>query len=249
MMDVEPSWQSPPRGPTLPVGHLHLWRASLDRPADRLEEMWQSLSADERRRAGNLRLERDTWRYVAGRGILRSILGRYLAEDPGLIAFQYGQQGKPALAEGFGDAGLEFSLSHSGALALFALVHQRAVGVDLEQVRHLPDEDAMAARFFSAEEYAAYRKLPPDQQTLAFFQCWTRKEAYLKALGDGLTRDLSSFDVSLAPGEPARLLRVVAWDPAEAGRWSLISLVPAAGFVAAVAVQGPTPEPTFWDYV
>jgi 4'-phosphopantetheinyl transferase len=234
------NWPSPPPGLALAGDEIHVWRASLDQPAGRHEEMWRVLSADERRRAGRFHFERDRWRFVARRAFLRAILGLYLDQDPAQVQFFYGSHGKPALAVGDDAAGLEFNLAHSGALALYAFACGRAVGVDVEQVHPIADADDVATRFFSAQEKAAYSQLPPGQREMGFFLCWTRKEAYVKALGEGLARPLGSFDVSLAPGEPARLLR--------APGWSLISLEPAAGFVGALAVHGQDLPVACWDY-
>ena len=247
MAPPEQPWRSPPPGLTLADDEVHVWRASLDQPADRLEEVWRSLSADERERADRFHLERDGWRFAVGRGALRSILGLYLALDPGQVQFCYGSRGKPDLARGLGDDHLTFNLAHAGSIALYALTRSRAIGIDVEQVWPLLDADQMAARFFSACENATYRVLPAEQKPLAFYLCWTRKEAYIKALGEGLAQPLESFDVSLAPREPARLLRV-AWDPDEASRWSLISLTPLPGFVAALAVQGQDWRVACWDH-
>ena len=241
----DPPWRSPPPGLTLASDEVHVWRAWLDQPAARVEKMSQALCADERQRVVQFHFERDRQRYIMGRGMLRSILGLYLRVDPGQVQFRYGPRGKPALD--LGDNNLAFNLAHAGPLALYALTRNRAIGVDVEPVRPLPDADQVAARFFSVHETAAYLDLPPDQKQQGFFLCWTRKEAYIKALGEGLAQPLESFDVSLAPGEPARLLRV-AWDPDEASRWSLISLTPSPCFVAALAVQGQDQHITCWDY-
>ncbi len=243
----EQPWRSPPPGLILAGDEIHVWRASLDQPAARVEVMSRALSADELQRAGNFHFERDRWRFIIGRGVLRSILGLYLDLDPGQVQFRYGPRGKPALAAGLSVADLAFNLAHAGPLALYAFTCNRAIGIDVEQVRLLPDADQVAARFFSVRENAAYLELPPDQKPQGFFLCWTRKEAYLKALGEGLAQPLASFDVSLAPGEPARLLHV-AWDPDEIARWFLMSMMPLPGFVAALAVQGHGGRVACWNY-
>jgi len=194
------------------------------------------LSADEAKRAAAFCFERDRHRFVAARGFLREILGRYLRAAGEALSFEYGPHGKPALAGEFRDA-LRFNVSHSGEMALYAVTLQREVGVDIEALREVNDAEQIAERFFSPAERVAFRLQAPGQRQQAFFNCWTRKEAYLKALGDGLARPLDGFDVTLAPGEPARLLRVEG-EPRESERWSLRELLPARGYVGAVAVEG-----------
>lgn len=247
MFLLEQPWRSSPPGLILAGDDIHIWRGSLDQPADRAEAMWQTLSTDECRRADHFQFERDRWRFVVGRGVLRSILGLYLNLDPAQVQFCYGLRGKPSLAVGLDNVSLEFNLTHSGPLALYAFTRDRPIGVDVEQVRPLPDADQMVAQFFSPNEKAAYRELPADQKQLGFYLCWTRKEACIKALGEGLAQPLSSFDVSLTPGEPARVLRTAS-DPDDASLWSLISLTPLPGFVAALAVQGQDWHLACWDY-
>ena len=242
----ERAWQSPAPRLTLEDGEIHVWRASLDRPAGAVDSMRRTLSADERQRASRFRFERDRERFAVGRGVLRRLCGLYLDLDPGQIRFSYGPRGKPSLAPGHRSARLGFNLAHSGSLALYAFTRGGPIGVDVEHVRPLPDADDLAARFFSACERETYGELPPGQKPLGFYLCWTRKEAFVKALGEGLSLPLDSFDVSLAPGEPARLLQV-APDPDEAARWSLYSLEPRPAFVGAVAVRGRNQQLLCWD--
>jgi len=216
-------------------GEVRVWLARLDCPAPVLAALDRRLSTEERTRAAAFRFARDRRRFVAARGFLRGVLGRCLEVHPQEVKFAYGSHGKPRLAEE--GSGLRFNLSHSGERAACALCLGSEIGVDVEAVRDLGDADDIAARFFSAAEGAALRRLPANERLEAFFHCWTRKEAYLKALGDGLARPLDGFDVTLLPAEPARLARV-AGDEAEAARWSLEQLDPGPGYVGAVAVQG-----------
>lgn len=222
---------------TLPRDEVHVWTASLDRPAVELERLHATLSPDEVARAARFRFEQDRRRFVAARGLLRAILSRYLDRPPSELAFEYGPFGKPSLAPGTAQPLLHFNLSHAGGLALYVLACDRRVGVDLEQVRPLPDMAALVERFFAEREKAEFRALPPAGQQEAFFTCWTRKEAYIKARGDGLTFPLHAFDVTIRFSEPA-ILRSVSGDTAEAARWSLRSIRPGAGYVATVAVEG-----------
>jgi 4'-phosphopantetheinyl transferase len=216
---------------------LHVVVLDLDVPAPALARVAALLSSDERDRAARFAFERDRRRFVAARGGLRSILGACLAGDPARITFAYGRHGKPVLAGAFADTGVCFNVSHSDALGLVALTRGREIGVDVECVRPLRDAAAIARRFFSPRETASLLSLPEDQRERAFFDCWTRKEAFIKATGEGLSRALDAFDVSLRPGEPARLEHVEG-DPGEADHWSLLSLAPASGYASAVALRG-----------
>jgi 4'-phosphopantetheinyl transferase len=193
------------------------------------------LSAAERERARRFAFGRDARRFIVGRGRLRQLLGARLGVPPESVELVYGARGKPALANS-GRNSLRFNLSHRDDLAVYALSWGCDVGIDVEAIRPLPDADAIAARFFSRPEHAAYRALEPRDRPLGFFQCWTRKEAFIKALGEGLSHPLDSFDVSLAPGAPAELLRVEAV-PGDDRGWRLASFFPAAGFVAAVVAE------------
>ncbi len=200
-------------------GTVHVWRGSLDQEPEVRRRLEGLLSGDERERARGFRFARDRTRYVVGRGLLRALLGRYVAADPACLRFRYGPQGKPALA---GDGPL-FNLAHSGTTALYALSSSFDVGVDVELLQPRLTDNRIAERFFSPLEVRTLRALPEQEQVQAFFACWTRKEAFLKARGDGLTIALDSFDVTLAPNEPAALLRT-GWFPEERSRWQLVDL-------------------------
>jgi 4'-phosphopantetheinyl transferase len=194
------------------------------------------LSDDERVRADRFTCDRHRRRFVVARARLRRLLGARLGERPESVELVYGAHGKPALAPRFADSDLRFNLSHCGDLAVYALASGREVGVDVEAIHEFPDADHVAARFFSPREYEGYRALDPHDRPLAFFNCWTRKEAFVKAIGAGVFHPLDSFDVTLAPGEPARILRVENTPGEECG-WRLERFSPAAGFVAAVVTH------------
>lgn len=214
--------------PALAADDVHVWHVDLRRKADTLEPL---LSEDEVERADRFRFERDRRRYVVGRGLVRTLLGRYLRRDPAGLVFRYGRYGRPELPT------LSFNVSHSGETALVAVALDGDVGVDVEQLRPEPAEEEVAERFFSRREVEALRSLRRVEQPSAFLACWTRKEAFVKALGDGLSLALDSFDVTLRPGEAPALTRT-AWSASEPRRWSLVDLsarVP--GHVAALAVR------------
>ena len=230
-------WSDPPYSLSLSGEEVHVWRASLNLPGPCIQRMLQTLAPEERERADRFRFAEHRERYIAGRGLLRNILSRYLNEEPDDIEFCYNRQGKPALKALHGAPDFRFNLSHSSTLALYAVARNREVGVDVESVRSdLPHEE-IAEHFFSAREIAALRNLPVHLRDEGFFNCWTRKEAYLKARGDGLALSLERFTVSLAPGEPAALLDNLD-DPEELSRWSLQKLTSLSGYIAALAVEG-----------
>ena len=230
---ADPPWQPPPADPVATPGAVDVWRIALDLGGPAVDRLAATLAPDELARADRLRVPRGRGRFIAGRGALRAILGRYLGEPAGRLAFLYGGRGKPALP----GTGLEFNLTHSGGLALLAVARGRAVGVDIEEARPMADADRLVERFFSPREVAAYLALPAAERPAAFFRCWTRKEAYMKATGLGMGQPLDGFDVSLAPGDPPRLL-AVAGRPGEADRWSMHDLHPGPGYAAALLVEG-----------
>jgi len=243
--DAPARWQLSNPDLSLPPQEVHVWRASLDQPA-LLADFFATLSPDEQKRAARFHFQKDREHYTAARGLLRAILSRYLKLDPADLAFGYSSYGKPYLA-GEQPDGVRFNISHSHGLALLAFARGRDLGVDVEFVRPDIAEEEIAERFFSAAEVAALRALPASRQAEGFFNCWTRKEAYIKARGEGLSLPLDQFDVSLAPGEPAALLctRVAVND---ASRWSMVKLKPGAGFKAALVVEGRDWQLRCWQW-
>jgi 4'-phosphopantetheinyl transferase len=233
----ETGWLAPPSELTLGRDEIHVWRASLEQPASVLNQMRAVLNAEEREKAARFVFPLHRERFVVARGILRHLLARYLSKRPAELLFELNAYGKPALrADARGVTRLHFNVSHSGGLALYAFSHDLEVGVDVEQMRQDFATEEIAERFFSPCEVRAFKELPPHQKAEAFFNCWTRKEAYIKALGKGLSHPLESFAVSLAPGLPACLLSDQA-DPEEAGRWSLLELPIDPGYAAALAIR------------
>lgn len=245
--DDQQLWLDAPERPALAAGEAHVWRACLSPGAAVLRELWESLSPDERGRAGRFHFRRDREHFVAARGALRNILGRYLGSEPGRLLFSYDGYGKPSLGGETCGGPLRFNVSHSGGVALYALTAGPEVGVDIEQVREEFASLEIAERFFSRREYAALEALAPDERASAFFDCWTRKEAYIKARGEGLSHPLHLFSVSLGPCEPAALLSTEN-DPQEAARWSLVELSPGEGYRAALAVRGERPLLRLWRW-
>lgn len=228
-------WPAPSAHPPCDCNEVHVWCRNLAvSDAERhLLEGW--LSPDEIVRSQRFRFDRDRMRFIVRRATLRALLGSYIGAEPDAIAFTYGARGKPVLGPPF-DAGIiDFNMSHSNGLGLFAFTRERQIGVDVEAIRALDDADIIARRFFTAPENAALNSVVTSQRADAFYNCWTRKEAFVKATGEGLQRPLDSFVVSLVPGEPARLLSSADGD---VDAWSLQSVTPAPGFVGAVAARG-----------
>jgi 4'-phosphopantetheinyl transferase len=234
MILPDTQWAHSPVQPTLSAGEVHAWRAALDRP---VAEYASLLSGDEQARAEHLRFEQQRRRFIVGRGTLRIILGRYLDLSPEKVEFEYRPNGKPALLARLLHPGLCFNLSHSEEMLLLAVTQKREVGIDLETIRPNLDVEKLAEQFFSPAERAELEALPSGRRLASFFSGWTRKEAYLKARGEGLTSALDQFSVSMDPDQPAQLLEVKD-DPQELSRWSFRTLTPAPGTIAALAVEG-----------
>jgi 4'-phosphopantetheinyl transferase len=220
--------------PTLSSADVHVWHADLDTyPADGFLPL---LSEDEVSRARRFHFSKDRNHFIVARGLLRKLLGDYLNIEPARLRFAYAEKGKPALEDSQRSL-LSFNLAHSHGKAIYAFSRGRAVGVDLEFVREDVAGDKIAERFFSPFEIAALKALTPELREQAFFDCWTRKEAYIKARGDGLSMPLDEFDVSLAPGEEAALLQNPK-EPEEVRRWTMRTITVAPGYVAALVVEG-----------
>jgi 4'-phosphopantetheinyl transferase len=217
-----------------PVSHdrIHVWRAGLAVEDSALAPLRALLDDYEQTRADRFKFDRHRRRFVVGRAVLRRLLGLYLDADPAGFEFEYSGHGKPSLPGGE----IAFNMSNSHELALFAFTLARRVGVDVEHLRPMPDALKLAARFFAAAETDALRAAPADQTERVFFRTWTRKEAVLKASGEGLARPLNSFDVSRAAGP----LDVAVPDGHGAlTHWRLFDLSPGADYCGALAADGP----------
>jgi 4'-phosphopantetheinyl transferase len=236
-MKPKKEWRAPPGDLSLEDTAVHLWRVNLARPEETVAALHLFLAPDEQERAARFHFQRHRDRYIVGRGALRDLIGQYLDRPPASIQFRYSDHGKPQLAAVMDAPDFRFNVTHAKTLALIAFTWGREIGVDVEFVRRLDDALAIAERHFSPREFAQFRRLPPQQRVEAFFNCWTRKEAFIKAIGEGLSHPLDTFDVSFAPGETA-VLRQVDGSPAKAARWRLESLTPAPGYIAALLVKG-----------
>jgi 4'-phosphopantetheinyl transferase len=227
----------PSPAPFADSDQVHVWRVPLNQNSDRIVELKELLSTDELSRAERFHFEKDRNQFIESRAALRLLLSQYLNVPPKDLTFSPGGHGKPALANGLSKNGLRFNLSRRDGLALIAVTCGREIGVDVELVRPDLPVFEIAAVSFSKSELATLRSLPKNLQTAGFYNCWTRKEAYIKARGEGLSFPLKQFDVSLTPGEPARLLSVRG-HAAEVDRWTMHELSVGAAHVAALAYEG-----------
>lgn len=227
-------WQAVMSNPTLSDDEIHVWRAPLSISNAALTSFAALLAADEQTRAARFHFDLHRSQFIAGRGWLRTITGWYLKTAPATVKFKYSEFGKPSIRESGETVELRFNLAHSGDLALYAFSLRRDVGIDIEVIDPEFASETIARQFFSPKEVAALLEFPLDQRPHAFFDCWTRKEAFIKAQGMGLSLPLNQFEVSLKHDQPALLH--TAWDCAEAARWSLVNIDAAAGYAAALAV-------------
>lgn len=225
-------WTIPP----LHSEEIHVWRQKLQLAPPAVEEFRKLLSVDEQARAQRFRFEEGRTEYVVSRGTLRVILSAYQSLPLDHLQFVYSEYGRPSLVEHTSSEPIAFNISHSGSITLLAFTRHRRIGVDIEEVRQNFDPTEIAENFFSVSERTVLRELPPDLRHEAFFRCWTRKEAFIKALGEGLSHPLDAFDVSLAPGEPPELLATRP-NGCEAARWALCDMAIPHGYVGALAVE------------
>lgn len=215
---------------------VHVWRAPLPAPAADIPRLSPLLSPDEKERAQRFRLEKHRDDFIFTRGTLRTLLASYLGVSPADLRFAYSAHGKPSLACPQTATALAFNLSHTEGMVVFAFARDRKLGIDVERVRSDFEVESIAERFFSLAELLALRSVPAEHRHETFFRCWTCKEAYIKALGEGLSHPLHQFDVSVSPGEPAALLHTRP-DATEAQRWRLQDVPVPPGHVAALAVE------------
>ncbi len=226
---------------------VHVWRVFLDLDTLQTESLLGTLSADEVKRAGRFRFERDQKRFITARGMLRQILGCYLGTSPHKLRFEYTPLGKPMLAANSGSDTLCFNMSHADAFAVYAITRDRSIGIDIERKSDDIAIKQIVQRFFSQGEISSLERIHENMRNEVFFQYWTRKEAFLKATGDGMSFPMEQFDVSLINGRgwlPVTLMG----DKRGSGRWYVQDLFPGHGYAAAIAVEGGQLNLSWWHY-
>lgn len=238
-------WSEPPESLSLATGEVHVWRVELDQPDHVLEKFRDTLEEHELHRASRFHFEKHRRHFVAGRGALRQLLAQYLNTNPEAFRLSYGAYGKPALDGEHKNSRLRFNMSHSHEVALFAFAEDRELGVDVEHIRADFASEEIARRFFSRREVEAFNALPEHDQVAAFFRCWSRKEAFIKAIGLGLSQPLDQFDVTLVPHQPAALLFVSGDD---ASRWSMYDVEVGGNYAGALAVEGQVSSIRYWRF-
>ena len=216
---------------------VHIWKVQLLKSPSEVAGLYDVLSDDERKRADRFYFHKDRNSFIVARGTLRNILSYYLSISPGEIEFVYNSYGKPFLRPTKNRSGLEFNLSHSSDIAIYAISTNRKVGIDIERIRKDFADMEIAKNFFSENEIRSLLSLEKEQRIIAFFNCWTRKEAFIKAVGKGLSIPLDSFDVSVEPDMPAKILRIDN-DLSNKNDWTMLSFEPAPHFVSALVVEG-----------
>lgn len=222
---------------TLTTEEVQVWQVGLQQPAATIDQLYTLLHAEEQQRAARFHFPADQRRYIVGRGTLRVLLSHYLQTPAAQLTFSYNAYGKPQLAGAAESLPLQFNLSHSGEYALYAIAQQRIVGIDIEWMRTNIEYLDLARHVFSPYEQAVLTALPRTEQLAAFYRGWTRKEAFIKARGMGLSLPLDQFDVTLQADIPPQLLATHD-DPAEAERWRLCDLPCPSGYAAALVVAG-----------
>jgi 4'-phosphopantetheinyl transferase len=244
MIHYDHVWRSPPKDLTLPPHEIHVWRAFLDQPMPLVTWFAQQLSDDERGRAAHFHFAHDQRRFTVSRGLLRVLLSSYMEVVPESIQFRYNPHGKPALVEAVGALLPHFNLSHSHELALYAFSSNQELGIDVEFVRPIAEAKQIAERFFSAEENSMLRNLAPPELHKHFFIYWTRKEAYLKARGVGLAQ----IDTVPASDQQA-IVPGMHENTRKAAQWILHDIVPAPGYVGALATQECNTRMVYWQWM
>lgn len=244
MIDREQNWLLPPKKLTLTNSKVHIWLANLDISTEKVTRLSKFLSADEQIRADRFKFEKNRNHFIAARGILRMIASAYLSVPADRLQFAYSSRGKPS----FQSDSLQFNLSHSHNLALYGFTKDNQIGVDLEYLRPMPDAAKIAQRFFSPQEYQWINSLSDRAQQKAFFQCWTAKEAYLKATGEGISNSLDLVEVKISDDRNKISIEIKQGDRQVSG-WLIDGFVPQQDYIATVAVESNQCNFYYWQYI
>jgi 4'-phosphopantetheinyl transferase len=238
-------WPSAPARPMLRVGEVHVWAASLEQSFASMAALEELLSPAERNRADRYRVDRERRRYVVAHGILRRVLAGYRSGDPRTLRFTTGKRGKPALSQETGPTAIRFNLAHAEEVALIAVTLDREIGVDIERVQPMSELDSIVENFFSRRERDTLRGMETTAKENAFYRCWTRKESYAKAVDDCLSVVLRGFDTMPSPARA----HLPVFDAAQDRRGGTVhELLPAEGYVGAVAIDGPVRRLSTWRW-
>lgn len=238
-------WRPAPTHWPLLATDVHVWRIRLDLPEERLASSRALLAPDEQARADRYRFAADSRRYTVTRGALRRILSGITSLAPETLTFDYDAHGKPSLAARHTTSPVNFNVSHAGDLALIAVAAGRVIGVDVERLRPVDQMDDLVRQTFTMRERAAFVQMPLDRRRRAFFEVWTRKEAVLKALGVGLSREPSTIDVW---GEGRGDHGIDLGDPASSAAWTMLSLNPGTDYIGALAVRARNVTVQTWEW-
>jgi len=230
-------WKLPPRDLTLSLQDVHVWLVSLNQPNDYVQQLLGSLSAEEPSRGDRFIFKRDRRRFITSHGILRMILSNYTGIDPAQLEFSYEPNGKPYLSKEFNPSNIRFNLSHSNELAICGVTRDREIGVDLEYIRPIPELEKLASKYFSNDKRDLFEIIPEGQKMECFFTTWTSMEAYLKALGVGLTNLLEYPGGYPLPSEPIKYFQIIK-DTQKSTLWTMVRFSPSSGYVGALVVEG-----------
>jgi 4'-phosphopantetheinyl transferase len=241
------TWEFPPEEVQLQRSQVHIWRVWLDAPSHQIETLKFNLSEAEIRRAEKFHFLKDRNRFLAAHNYTRQILGRYLDLAPEQILYTYNDHGKPDIDHKHAPGPLHFNLSHSDSVCLLAVSNEMQLGVDVERVKHKENIEEIAQRFFSPGEVEQLFAQPESHRDEAFFRCWTRKEAYIKAHGGGMSIPLDQFEVTFISGVPPKINHI-GGNVREAARWTLYHLNPREGFIGALAVEGQPIDLKFFQW-
>jgi 4'-phosphopantetheinyl transferase len=240
-------WGLVPESWRLSNGDVNIFCAALNQPTSSMKEFERTLDSGEISRSERFLLEADRSRFVVSRGILRRLLGLLSGTDPSKIRFRYSSHGKPSLDGSLSEKGIRFNMSHSNHLALYAFSIDREVGVDLEYIRPFEALKEFVDRFFSEKEKIFLKNLPLNDRTESFFKLWTRREALLKALGQGLTM-AELFDPSGGEGERPGLVGIKG-NNENHPYYYVQQLKPAPNYVGAIAVEESNPRVNCWRWI
>ena len=239
------AWKTPVHFPHLSIDEVHVWHVNLLSEAEKqFDYYWNTLSIEEKERAHRFHFKKDRDQFVVAKGITRILLGKYILSAAKDIKFDFNSFGKPRLA---GDYPIQFNISHAGGMGLFAFILHSPVGADIEKINPTIEVQKIAKRFFSSEETHKILNLPTAQQAKAFFTCWTRKEAFIKGHGEGLSLPLADFEVSILAEEPVAMLKI-KWSPAEIHQWQLLKITVGNAYKAAVAIKGKVKKVRLFTY-